>query len=138
MPIRFFYENITFEVPQPQKTRVWIKKIIQNQQYKVGEMNFIFCDDEYLHQINMQYLQHDTYTDIITFDQSETEEKIDSDIYISIERVKENAKHQQVDFENELKRVMIHGVWHILGFGDKTEEEAKIMRTKENESLEQF
>ncbi len=138
MPIRFFYENITFEVPQPQKIRIWIKKIIQSEKYEVGEMNFIFCDDQYLHQINMEYLQHDTYTDIITFDQSESETIIDSDIYISIERVKENADNQGVMFENELKRVMIHGVWHILGFGDKSEEEAKIMRVKEDESLEQF
>jgi rRNA maturation RNase YbeY len=135
MAIRFFTENIEFSLPQPQKTRIWIKKIIESQGFQVGEINYIFADDEYILQINQQYLQHDTYTDIITFDQRETEEKIDSDIYISIERIKENAQNQKVTFENELKRVIIHGIWHLLGYGDKTEQEAKIMREKENQSL---
>lgn len=138
MAIHFFYENTDFKITAAQKTKNWIKNIIKNENFEVGAMNFIFCDDQYLHRINMEYLQHDTYTDIITFDQSDDETKIDCEIFISIDRVKENAQNLQTTFENELKRVMIHGVWHILGFGDKTEEEAKIMRQKEDESLAIF
>ena len=113
----------------------WLKQIAQSENFKIGELNYIFCSDEYLYKINVDYLDHHTYTDIITFDNSEKEKTIESDIYVSIDRVQENAKTHNISFEDELDRVLIHGVLHLCGYKDKTEEEEKNMRLKENESL---
>ena len=112
----------------------WVKQVITNHTYEVGEINYIFCNDAYLHKLNVEFLQHDTLTDVISFDTS-SGTIISGDIFISIERVKENAKKFQTSFKEELHRVMIHGILHYLGFKDKTEQEKKIMRTKENECL---
>ncbi|KOY84786.1 rRNA maturation factor [bacterium 336/3] len=135
MAIQFFQENIEFKLKNSLKLKKWIKGVVENEKQKVLDLNFIFCDDEYLHQINVEYLDHDTYTDIITFDNSEEKGKIESDIFISIERVKENAGKLQVTFEQELHRVMIHGVLHLLGYKDKTKMDKQTMRAKEDEAL---
>lgn len=112
----------------------WIKTVICNAEKKVGEINYIFCDDEYLHKINVEFLQHDNLTDIISFDYT-MGNIINGDLYISIDRVKENSVIFDVKFIEELNRVMIHGILHYLGWQDKTEQEKSVMRNKENECL---
>ena len=134
----FFFENIDFELSESQKITSWIEKIITKEGFVIDTLNYIFCDDKYLHQINLDYLNHDTYTDIITFDNSEKDKTIESDIFISVERVRENATKFETSFENELARVLIHGVLHLLGYPDKSPKEAKVMRQKEQEALEQL
>ena len=101
---------------------------------EIGDITFVFCDDNYLHKINLEFLDHDTYTDIITFDYSVGKEII-SEIYVSTDRVEENAKKYKQTFENEIHRVMIHGVLHLCGYNDKLAEEREIMRDKENHYL---
>ena len=131
--INFFVEEIDFEATNSIDLKQWLNQIIVAHKGKLSFINYIFCDDEYLHKINVEYLNHDTYTDIITFDYEE--EVIESDIFISIDRVKENAKELKVSFEEELHRVMAHGALHLLGFGDKTPEEKLKMRELEEECL---
>ena len=133
--IHFFSENIDFELSESQKITSWIEKVIVKEGFEIELLNYIFCNDEYLHQINLEYLNHDTYTDIITFDNSEKDKTVESDIFISVERVRENAAKFETSFENELARVLIHGVLHLLGYPDKSPEEAEIMRSKEQEAL---
>lgn len=115
----------------------WILKVIQSENKSLGEINYIFCDDEYLHKINMEYLQHDTLTDIISFDYTVGNE-INGDIFVSVERVRDNAIDFKVSFEEELKRVLIHGVLHYCGYKDKSEEDEVIMRSKEDEKINMF
>lgn len=131
--IQFVNEDVDFELGKKTLLRHWIQQIIQNENSHLASITYIFCSDEYLHQINLDYLNHDTYTDIITFSLSEDE--IESDIFISIDRVKENASQFNIDFHTELRRVMIHGVLHLCGFKDKTSEEQEHMTAKENEAL---
>ncbi|MBO6117216.1 MAG: rRNA maturation RNase YbeY [Bacteroidales bacterium] len=119
------------------KTKAWIKQIISLYGKKCGDISYIFTDDESVLKVNRQFLNHDTYTDIITFDYVQ-DDVISGDIYISAQRVKENAKEFNVTFDNELHRVIIHGVLHLLGFKDHSPEEDKQMRQKENEALEIF
>ncbi|WPO38801.1 rRNA maturation RNase YbeY [Flammeovirgaceae bacterium SG7u.111] len=126
---------MTFELKNQEKAVSWINKVSEQHNHQIEELNYIFCSDDYLLKINIDYLSHDTLTDIITFDNSETEGKIIGDIFISIDRVTENAGTFQNTFETELARVMIHGVLHLLGFKDKTKTEAQLMTEKENESL---
>ena len=133
--INFFYENISFEIENQTKVKKWIDSIINRNDYKVIELNYIFCDDEYLHKINTEYLNHDTYTDIITFDNSDTPSEIEGDLFISIDRVKDNASQLNVDFLSELHRVIIHGVLHLLGHVDKTELDKLNMRKEEEDAL---
>lgn len=114
-------------------TSKWILSCLESD-FKIGELNYIFCDDSYLHKLNLQFLQHDTLTDIISFDYT-LGSIISGDIFISIDRVKENAKDFNVSFYNELHRVIIHGVLHYMGYKDKTEEDKKAMRSKENACL---
>ena len=133
--INFFIEDIDFSLANPHDRTEWVSSIISNHQFKLEEINYIFCSDEYLLQVNREHLNHHYYTDIITFDNSEEEKTIESDIFISIDRVKENAESQNIPFEDELNRVMIHGVLHLLGYADKTEEEKKEMREKEDACL---
>ena len=109
----------------------WISDALTNEGFSEGEINYIFCDDAYLLDLNIEFLDHDTLTDIISFDYT-LGKLINGDIYISVERVRENAKDFEVSFENELSRVMIHGILHYCGFKDKTEAEAAEMRRKEN------
>tara|TARA_B100000609_G_C17133326_1_gene391467 strand:+ start:379 stop:783 length:405 start_codon:yes stop_codon:yes gene_type:complete len=112
-------------------TRNWIKKIILSEKKSLGDIIFVFCNDQFLLQKNIKYLNHDTLTDVISFDYS-NESEINGDILISIERVKENAKLYNQTFSTELNRVMAHGLLHLLGYNDKSKEEAKIMKSKEN------
>lgn len=130
--ISFFEEDITFKLKNKALVRQWIVNTIINEGFKLKELNYIFCSDAYLLQINQQYLNHDTYTDIITFDNSEEEGKIISDIFISIERISENARKFNVSETDELHRVIIHGTLHLLGYKDKTAGDKQIMTEKEN------
>lgn len=136
--ISFSCEDIDFSLAQDeQKTIVWISQIIDNHKHTLGFLDFIFCSDEYLLKVNQEHLNHDTYTDIITFNYNEDKE-ISGDIFISIDRIKENANNFAVKFTEELHRVMIHGVLHLLGFNDKTSEQKEMMRQKEDESLQLY
>ena len=135
MSIEFFYEETDFRLSQEEKLKRWVSKIISNEGYELENLNYIFCSDDYLHKINLAYLKHDTLTDIITFDNSETENTIDSDIFISTDRVKENSSELNTLFEDELNRVLIHGVLHLMGWSDKTNELKQEMRTKEDACL---
>lgn len=112
----------------------WIKTIIEQEEKVPGDISYIFCSDEQLLEINKEYLNHDYYTDIITFDYSEADE-VSGDMFISIDRIKDNAKELKVSYQEELYRVIIHGVLHLLGYKDKTEEESEQMREMENKSL---
>jgi len=134
--INFFYEN-DFKLTNELEFTNWIVRVIQSENKELQEINYIFCNDYYLHNINVQYLNHDTLTDIITFDNC-VGNKLQSDIFISTERVEDNAKDFNVSFDNELKRVVIHGVLHLCGYKDKTEDEASLMRNKEEEKINMF
>lgn len=131
--IRFFNEDVDYKLPQKQATRQWLKRQAEREGYVIGDLNYVFCSDEYVLQINRDYLQHDYYTDIITFDQSEERGKIEGDIFISVERVVDNAVQLGVPAEQEMRRVLAHGLLHLSGYGDKTDEEIKVMRAKEEE-----
>jgi probable rRNA maturation factor len=133
--IHFFTEDIAFNLSDTTGVRTWIHQSIVSEGNQLGELNYIFCSDDYLHKINMEYLNHDTLTDIITFDNSEEENLIEGDIFISIERVEDNAEDIGVTFHEELARVMIHGVLHLIGYKDKTPEECRKMRSKEDHYL---
>lgn len=136
--ISFFNEDVDFSVPNPRKTKAWLKQIIENEEYTLNQLNYIFCSDEYLLNINREYLDHDFYTDIITFDNSEEEGSVEGDIFISIERVKENASEMGLAFEEELRRVLAHGVLHLVGYDDLEDEQEQEMRNKENFYLTNF
>lgn len=138
MAIHFFSEEIKFELSQKLKRKNWLKKIAESENFRIGELNYIFCSDEYLYQINVDYLGHHTYTDIITFDNSDEKQKIDGDIFISVERVKENAsKHQQLEVI-ELSRVISHGLFHLMGYKDKSKDQSELMRSKEEFAINLF
>lgn len=126
-----FHSEGVFILENQVKIRQWFEATAKSEGKHIGAINYIFCDDEYLIKINVEFLQHETYTDIITFDYSVGDELI-SDIYISTERVAENAKEFGETFDGELNRVLIHGLLHLCGYKDKTEEEATLMRSKEN------
>lgn len=128
--ISFNYET-EFKLENETKISEWISKAINSENCKEGELNYIFCSDDYLHKINVDFLNHDTLTDIISFDYSVGKE-LHGDIYISVERVEDNAKDFDVSFEDELARVMIHGILHYCGYKDKSEEDAKLMSSKED------
>ena len=121
-----------FELQNPESLKVWLKNVIRHEQKYVGDIVYIFSDDEYLHAINLDFLNHDTLTDIITFDTSEDDEIISGEIYISAERVADNAGLLNKDFQEELSRVLVHGVLHLIGYGDKTPEEKTEMTAKED------
>lgn len=132
LPIFFFQEETKFVLKHKNLLRTWIHKTIEAENHQLSELNFIFCSDDYLLKINQQYLNHDTYTDIITFDNSEEEGTIIGDIFISIDRIRENSKEFNVKLANELHRVMIHGTLHLLGYPDKKKEEKALMTQKED------
>lgn len=134
--IRFNFET-TFTLFPKTSYKNWIKTIINNEHFKIGEINYIFCDDEYLLKINQQYLKHDEFTDIITFDYREGE-VLSGDIYISITRVRENAVKFGATFQDELLRVLSHGIFHLCGYKDKTKTAALNMRNKEQEAMKLF
>lgn len=134
--ISFNYE-CDFNIVNEDEFFVWIENVINSENKSLGEISYIFCDDEYLLEINKQYLNHDYYTDIISFDYTENE-VVSGDIFISIDRVKENALDYGVSFDNELKRVIIHGILHFCGYKDKSQEEERMMRLKEEEKINLF
>jgi len=134
--INFNYET-DFNLSNEALFSSWITAVITSEAYDEGEINYIFCDDAYLHQINLEYLNHDTLTDIISFDYTEGS-LVSGDIFISIERVKENASDFKVSFDDELLRVMAHGVLHYCGYKDKSTSDEQIMRSKEDEKIQMF
>ncbi|NJX14014.1 rRNA maturation RNase YbeY [Tamlana crocina] len=134
--INFNYEA-EFKLDSEQAISDWVVSAVLNEKHKLEEINYVFCDDAYLHKLNVEYLNHDTLTDIISFDYS-VGKTIAGDIFISVERVKDNANEFNVSFEEELKRVIIHGVLHYCGYKDKTVDEARLMRDKENYYLSRF
>lgn len=131
--IEFNYET-NFTLKDEDKTSQWIEEIITSKGFKIGEINYIFCDDKYLHKLNVEFLNHDTLTDIISFDNT-IGKLISGDIFISIERVRENATEFNVSFDEELHRVMIHGILHYTGLKDKTDNEKELMRLEEDKAL---
>jgi probable rRNA maturation factor len=134
MPISYNNQSIVFKLKEKLKLKKWITAIAEKEKCKIGSINYVFCNDDELLEINLKHLNHNTLTDIITFDYSEGNQ-INSDIFISVERVEENAKKFKVSFEEELHRVMIHGILHLCGYKDKTKSDAELMRKKENSSL---
>ncbi|MBB5397342.1 rRNA maturation RNase YbeY [Mucilaginibacter sp. AK015] len=134
--ITFHEEDITYKLKNKTAVRKWITDAIVTEGYKLRELTYIFCTDEYLLQINRQYLNHDTYTDIITFDNSDQEGFIAGDIFISIERIRDNAAKFNVTEAQELHRVLIHGALHLVGYKDKSPADKKKMTSKEDFYLE--
>ena len=126
-----FNSETTFNLNNEAKTILWIERVVVLEGFVIGEINYIFCDDAYLHKLNIDFLQHDTLTDVISFDNT-IGKLISGDIYISIERVVENAKDYKVSFDEELHRVMIHGILHYCGYKDKTAADKQMMRSKED------
>lgn len=137
-PIHFFSEEVSFNIKHKGLLRTWLKNTIVAEGQKLKELNFIFCSDKYLLSINQQYLKHDTFTDIITFDNSDKKDEIVGDIFISIERVQENSITFNVPMQDELYRVMIHGTLHLLGYPDKGKSAKKLMTSKENYYLDKL
>lgn len=134
--INFFQEEITFELKDESSITSWLQSVATAEGQSIAEINYIFCSDEYILSINEEYLNHDYYTDIITFDNRDnTQDDIEADIFVSIDRVQENAQMIQVPFDTELRRVMVHGLLHLLGYHDKSEEEISQMREKEEAYL---
>ena len=133
--VEFFTEDIEFHLQSPAKLRNWVEKVIELENHIPGDINYIFTSDEYLLSVNLKYLNHNSYTDIITFDQSSDPLTIAGDIFISVQRVRSNSEHYQQSFEQELKRVMIHGILHLIGYKDKSLEEKAEMRKKEEAYL---
>ncbi|MDM1553987.1 MULTISPECIES: rRNA maturation RNase YbeY [Chryseobacterium] len=133
--IQFFYENLPESVDSNYKQ--WLEDLILSEGKKLGEINYIFCDDEYLLKINQDYLQHDYYTDIITFDYVKGK-TISAEIFVSLQRISDNASTLSRDYEDELRRVLAHGILHLIGYKDKTEEEEKEMRRMEDLYLSKY
>jgi probable rRNA maturation factor len=133
--IQFFIEGIDFTLKQKQKHKDWLLLVAKSESFEIKELNYIFSTDEFILKINQDFLDHDTLTDIITFDNSLEKGKIEGEIYISIERVKENASIEKTNFETELNRVMVHGLLHLCSYKDKTVDEQNLMRKKEDEAL---
>lgn len=135
----FTFQNNTtdFKLKQPLKIKGWLSSIILSEKKKEGKISYIFVSDEELLKINREFLKHDTYTDIVTFDYSEGK-TLSSEIYISVDRVKENAEKLKIEFDSELRRVMVHGVFHLCGYKDKKKEEKELMRKKESAALKRF
>ena len=134
--INFNYET-DFSLDNEEAIASWLSNVISSENKNEGEISYIFCDDEYLHKINVEYLNHDTLTDVISFDYTMGNE-ISGDCFISIERVKDNAIDFNVPFEEEIKRVLVHGMLHYCGYKDKTESEEALMRSKEDEKIALF
>lgn len=134
--ISFNYE-LDFKLPNEEEVSVWISSVISSEDFKEGDINYIFCNDEYLLNLNVEFLKHDSLTDIISFDYSVGKE-LHGDIFISIERVIDNAKSFEVSFEKELNRVLVHGILHYCGYKDKSDKDLKLMREKEDHYLNEL
>jgi probable rRNA maturation factor len=134
--IEFNFET-NFLLENQSHYSAWIASVIESEDKTLGEINYVFCNDDYLLEMNIKHLQHDTLTDIITFDYT-LGNLLSGDIFISVERVKDNAHDFVVPFEEELKRVMVHGILHLCGYNDKTESDEQQMRSKEDEKIKMF
>ena len=132
-----FSTETTFELPKSEAISIWLSSIILNEDYSEGEISIVFCNDDYLHKLNLEFLNHDTFTDVISFDYS-IGKQVHGEIFISIDRVKENATEFNQTFQTELSRVMAHGILHFCGYKDKTDSESSLMRTKEGFYLQQL
>lgn len=132
--IRFFAEGVKMMIEKEDSLRSWILLLVHSESWRVGEITYIFCSDEYLLALNRDYLAHDYYTDILTFPSDAPAGEISADIYISIDRVAENATELGLSFQDELHRVMVHGIFHLMGYDDHDENEA-LMRAKEEKAL---
>ncbi|MDR0755075.1 MAG: rRNA maturation RNase YbeY [Prevotellaceae bacterium] len=135
--IRFFAENISFKLTNRRQIKYWITNAVENENKNIGDINFIFCSDEYLFDMNKKYLKHNCFTDVITFDFCE-DNKISGDIFISIDSVRANAIKYKQMFAEELYRVMIHGILHLCSYADSTKSEIALMRSKENNYLKKI
>ncbi|QIX61554.1 rRNA maturation RNase YbeY [Hymenobacter sp. BT18] len=134
--IEFVVEDVDFALADAEELTSWIEKIAKVHEHEIVHLTYIFCSDEYLHKVNVEYLDHDTYTDVITFDNADDADIIEGDIFISVERIRENAQTHGVSFRDELHRVMIHGVLHLLGYADKDLLSQTAMRKKEDDCLQ--
>jgi rRNA maturation RNase YbeY len=135
--IQFCTEDITFSLKEKLKHKAWLKEVAKQEGKSILELSYVFCSDDYLLQINQEYLNHDTLTDIVTFDNSEDPKKIEGDIFISIDRVRENGSALGTS-ETELKRVMVHGLLHLFGYKDKKKEDKALMTEKEDFYIKQY
>ena len=133
--VRYFFEDIKFEYKNKQFNNRWLKLVAESEICRLGDINIIFCSDPYILQINLQYLSHDYFTDIITFDYSE-KPIISGDLFISVDSVRENAEFYGTEFPEELHRVIVHGILHLIGYDDHTDEDSAMMRSKENYYLD--
>ncbi len=133
--INFFNEDIDFKLKGKNNFKVWLKKVAEKEGFTINDLNYIFCSDKYLHKMNLEYLDHDTYTDIITFDNSEDDAIIEGDIFISTERITDNSKNLNTQFEDETKRVIVHGLLHLCGYDDHSVEDKAEMRRLESEYI---
>ncbi len=133
--VNFHSPTISFKLPFPRKTSQWIASCVKKERMNLVELNYVFCSDKELHEMNVEYLAHDTLTDIITFDNSDRPGNIEGDIFISVDRVKDNAEDLQIPFLDELHRVLIHGVLHLAGYSDKSKAQKVKMRKKEDACL---
>jgi probable rRNA maturation factor len=140
MPARFHEQEVKSGLKDKRKLSAFLDKLVQTHLEGIGKtsFNYIFCTDDFLLQMNQQYLQHDTLTDIITFDLSDNEQQLTGEIYISVDRVRENAEKYSTSFMDELHRVIFHGALHLCGYKDKKDADKKVMRQKENECLEAY
>ena len=133
--IRYFKEDTKFEFKSRALNNKWLKMVAESEIRRIGDINIIFCSDNYILDVNMKYLQHDYFTDIITFDYCE-KNRLNGDLFISVDSVRENSVFYGTDFENELNRVIVHGLLHLIGYDDHTDEDIRTMREKENYYLE--
>lgn len=133
--VRYYNEDVEFVLKQKLLNNRWLKTVAGSEVRKLGNINIIFCSDDYILDVNMKYLQHDYFTDIITFDYCE-KDFLNGDLFISIDSVRENALYYGTEFADELNRVMVHGLLHLIGYDDHSEEDIKMMRYKENYYLE--
>lgn len=133
--VRYFFEDTPFQFKPKRLTSSWLKMVAESEIRKLGDINVIFCSDNYILDINQKYLQHDYFTDIITFDYCEGN-KLSGDLFISVDSVRENSIYYHTAFEDELNRVIVHGLLHLIGYDDHTEEDIALMRSKENYYLE--
>ena len=133
--IRYYCEDISFKLKEKALNNKWLRTVAASELKKLGDINIIFCSDNYILDVNMKYLQHDYFTDIITFDYCD-KDVLSGDLFISIDSVRENSIFYETEFEEELNRVMVHGVLHLIGYDDHTDDDIKTMRSKENYYLE--
>ena len=133
--INFFNEDIEFKLKGKNNFKEWLKKVAEIEGFRINDLNYIFCSDKFLHKMNLEYLEHDTYTDIITFDNSEDEKTIEGDIFLSIERITDNSITLNTLFEDEIKRVIVHGLLHLCGYNDHSNKEKVEMRGLESKYI---